>query len=295
MAAGCVWEFAVAEDAAPAGASLLGSIPSYSLPPPATINGKPEEELADAVVGEQEEKEALDAAVKDVLEVMHGMKHLSIKEPQPATKTAAESRKSEKVVEGAVSVASVSTTYAAPTPTLPASAADQQAPRQEQKGHIMISYCWANKELVKKVHAELVKMGLQVWFDEDEMHGSLIDRMAEAVEGSRAIVLCYSQNYKNSGNCRGEAQYAYKCKKPIIPVRCQEGYDADGWLGFIIGSMLYYDLSTPNSFEQNLPGLLKDVARHMGSKILQFDFFALFNSNVFCSCTLVFIFQYLRN
>ena len=265
MASGCVWEFAVAEDAAPAGASLLGSIPLYPSPPPdGPICA---EALADAVTGEPAEKEALDNAVKDVLQMMHGMKRLSIKEPSGV------SGKSEKVAEGAVSLKSANTTLAAPHPAPPTPVAGPPAPPappQEQKGHIMISYCWANKELVKKVHAELVRMGLQVWFDEDEMHGSLIDRMAEAVEGSRAIVLCYSQNYKNSGNCRGEAQYAYKCKKPIIPVRCQEGYDADGWLGFIIGSMLYYDLSTPNSFEQNLPGLLKEVARQMGSKILQF-------------------------
>ena len=129
----------------------------------------------------------------------------------------------------------------------------------------MISYCWATKDVVKRVQQALLQMGIKVWFDEEEMRGSLIDRMAEAIEGSHAIVLCYSQGYKNSGNCRGEAQYAYKCKKPIIPVRCQERYDADGWLGFIIGSMLYYDISTPDSFSQNLPGLLKEVSRQIGS------------------------------
>ena len=127
----------------------------------------------------------------------------------------------------------------------------------------MLSYCCATKDVVKKMKQALEQMGFKVWFEEDEMHGSLIDRMAEAIEGSQVIEMCYSQNYKNSNNCRGEANYAYKCKKQIIPVPCQERYDADGWLGFIIGSMLYYNLSTSDSFNQNPPALLKEVSRQM--------------------------------
>ena len=184
----------------------------------------------------------MDTYVKEICETQRGSK-------QPAGQSLAASTMVTVHIEPVVAVAAV-----------------PHAPEQTQKGHIMIFYCWASKKVVKKVQTALVQMGVKVWFDEDEMHGSLIDRMAEAIEGSQAIVLCYSQNYKNSGNCRGEAQYAYKCKKPIIPVRCQGCYDADEWLGFIIGSMPYYDLAIGDSFNQNLPCLLKEVARSVGSK-----------------------------
>ena len=239
-ASGCVWEIAAVVDEPPA--------------PPNTDEWKPEEGLDDALVGEPAEKEALEAAVKELLEALNGSKQSEDKEPASAGGCETSAGKMQMDV-----VMQVDMTGASP---IPQAATVKMAP---QKGQVMISYCWATKDLVKKVQQALVEMGINVWFDEEEMHGSLIDRMAEAVEGSQAIVLCYSQAYKNSGNCRGEAQYAYKCKKPIIPVRCQDRYDADGWLGFIIGSMLYYDLSTPDSFNQNLSGLLKEVARLMGS------------------------------
>ena len=207
------------------------------------------------MLGEPTEKQALDVAVRELLDLLKR----SSKESSVERSTVA--AKNETGAGG--SGAGAGSPGASTTPQ--AAAAMQLPPQTEKKGQIMISYCWATKDVVKKVQKALLQMGFNVWFDEEEMHGSLIDRMAEAIEGSQAIVLCYSQNYKNSGNCRGEAQYAYKCKKPIIPVRCQERYDADGWLGFIIGSMLYYDISTPDSFDQNLPGLLKEVARLMGS------------------------------
>ena len=130
-------------------------------------------------------------------------------------------------------------------------------------GHLMISYCWSSKDLVKRVVENLKVLPIEIWFDENEMHGSLLDRMAEAVERSRAVLICYSQDYKGRQNCRSEAQYAYKCKKAIIPVRCQENYDADGWLGLMLGMHLYYDLSSEQSFNANLPKLMDEIKRAM--------------------------------
>ena len=37
-----------------------------------------------------------------------------------------------------------------------------------------------------------------------------------------------------------EANYAYKLKRPIIPLLMEENYDPDGWLGIILGTKLYY-------------------------------------------------------
>ena len=58
-------------------------------------------------------------------------------------------------------------------------------------------------------------------------------------------------------------------QKADNPVRCQERYEADGWLGLVLGSKLYYDLSNADSFNQNLSGLLKDVERKLGNTIVE--------------------------
>ena len=44
--------------------------------------------------------------------------------------------------------------------------------------------------------------GFQVWMDIDNMEGSTLQAMAEAVEDSFAVVSCMSQKYKDSPNCR---------------------------------------------------------------------------------------------
>ena len=245
-----MWEIAEAADDS---AIALPQSPPPTPTPDAVL--EPEEELEDAVPGDPTERMALDAVVKKLRDApREGYARMKAKKSVASRKHGManqnESRKTNVIESDSAREA------AAAVPTVP-------LPLSDHKPYVMLSYSWATKEIVKQVHQAIVQMGVNVWIDEAEMRGSLIDRMAEAVEGASAIVLCYSQAYKNSSSCRGEAQYAYKCRKPIIPVRCQEYYDADGWLGFIIGSMLYYDISTPDSFRQNLPGLLKEVARHM--------------------------------
>jgi len=38
--------------------------------------------------------------------------------------------------------------------------------------------------------------------DIDQMGGSTLQAMAEAVENAKVVLLCMSQKYKNSPNCR---------------------------------------------------------------------------------------------
>ena len=40
-----------------------------------------------------------------------------------------------------------------------------------------------------------------------------------------------------------EAEYANKLRKCILPLKLQKGYEADGWLGFIMGSNYFYDFT----------------------------------------------------
>ncbi|RUS83523.1 hypothetical protein EGW08_008702 [Elysia chlorotica] len=126
-------------------------------------------------------------------------------------------------------------------------------------GHVMISYQWANQEVIKRICTELRSHGIPVWIDIDYMGGSTLQAMAQAVEDSFAVVIAMSQKYKDSPNTRAEAEYTFQQRKPIIPLIMQNGYKPDGWLGLILGSKLFYDFSGKYSFESRMEGLLKAI------------------------------------
>jgi hypothetical protein len=65
--------------------------------------------------------------------------------------------------------------------------------------------------------------------------------MAEAVENSEFVLICMSDSYKQSTYCQAEAEYAFGCKRRLLPLIVRPGYRADGWLGFMMGSRIYVD------------------------------------------------------
>jgi hypothetical protein len=127
-----------------------------------------------------------------------------------------------------------------PTKETKESTADKE---KAQQYDMMISYCWAQKELCHRINDRLEKEGYSVWLDRDEMRGSIVESMAEAVENSRCVLICMSNDYKLSTNCQAEAEYAFNRKSKIIPLMVQKDYKPDGWLGFMAGSKLYVDFA----------------------------------------------------
>ena len=61
-----------------------------------------------------------------------------------------------------------------------------------------------------------------------------------SIENSSVFLMCVSEKYYQSPNCRLEAEYAVRLQKPIIPIIMQSDYMPLGWLGIIIGSKIYY-------------------------------------------------------
>ncbi|CAF4322259.1 unnamed protein product, partial [Rotaria sordida] len=57
---------------------------------------------------------------------------------------------------------------------------------------MMISYCWAQQPLCHKISDRLEQGGYKDWLDRDEMRGSIIECMAEAIERSRFVLICMS-------------------------------------------------------------------------------------------------------
>ena len=111
----------------------------------------------------------------------------------------------------------------------------------EKTFDIMISYSRKDKILCKQLYEELTKAGYHVWIDFDQMHGNVMDAMAQAIEQSQTVIICMSEEYRKSNYCRAEAHYAFQRQRKIVPVLLQKHYRPDGWLLFLVGQLLYVD------------------------------------------------------
>jgi hypothetical protein len=65
-------------------------------------------------------------------------------------------------------------------------------------------------------------------------------------------------------NCRLEAQYAYQCKTDMVPLMVEDGYRADGWLGLLLGTRLWYafygsTLASDSAFQDKMQELCREV------------------------------------
>ena len=125
------------------------------------------------------------------------------------------------------------------------------------KFDVMISYSHKDKLICGQIYEELLRRGYRVWIDFNEMHGNVMDAMAQAIEQSHSIILCISEEYQRSNYCRAEAQYAFKRQLNIVPIVLQKSYKPDGWLLFLIAGLLYVDF-TKYAFEQAMQMLLSE-------------------------------------
>ena len=125
--------------------------------------------------------------------------------------------------------------------------------------HVMISYQWDSQEVLVEVKNRLQASGYRVWMDLEEMGGSTLETMAKAVENSSVVLVCVSERYKESPNCRSEAEYTYKLKKDIIPLMMQRNYKPDGWLGMLVGTKFWIDFHSKHVIEQGVTKLIKEL------------------------------------
>lgn len=96
--------------------------------------------------------------------------------------------------------------------------------------------------------------------------------MAEAVESSEFVLLCMSESYKNSTYCQAEAEYAFGCKRRLIPLIVRPKYRADGWLGFMIGTRIYIDYGSfdfPTACDKLMDEISRQRKRPHPSKLVK--------------------------
>eukprot|EP01048_Picozoa_sp_COSAG05_P005045 COSAG05_NODE_290_length_12056_cov_14.204232_10_plen_452_part_00 len=133
--------------------------------------------------------------------------------------------------------------------------------------HVMLSYNWGHQSVIKRINTSLKSRGYLVWIDIEKMQGSTVEVMSAAVED--AAVMCYgiSQAYKESANCRLEAQYAFQQKKEMVPLMLEDGYRANGWLGMLLGVRLWYGFyGTVLSSEEAFEGKMEELCRELGDR-----------------------------
>ena len=125
--------------------------------------------------------------------------------------------------------------------------------------HVMISYQWDAQEVLVEIKNKLQASGYRVWMDLEQMGGSTLDTMAKAVENAAVVLVCVSQRYKESRNCRSEAEYAHQLEKDIIPLMMQRNYKADGWLGILVGTKLWIDFQGTKDIDSGVGKLIKEL------------------------------------
>ena len=56
-----------------------------------------------------------------------------------------------------------------------------------------------------------------------------------------------------------EAEYVYRLHKDFVPLRLQQDYVPDGWLGIMVGTRLYFDVYSEDIIDRQIPGLVKEL------------------------------------
>lgn len=138
------------------------------------------------------------------------------------------------------------------------------------RGRVMLSYCWKEQPLVKRLNTTMKAAGFDVWIDIEKMAGSTLSAMAEAVDGSEVIVMCMSSGYQNSVNCNLEAEYSMQKRKKIIPLMMEADFHPTGLLGIILGAKLWHDfkpkgLVSESQFDSACAPLFKELHNLFGT------------------------------
>jgi hypothetical protein len=59
-----------------------------------------------------------------------------------------------------------------------------------------------SRDLCLQIKTEIENLGLKVWIDIEAISGSSLESMANAIEDSICVLMCMTEKYKQSANCR---------------------------------------------------------------------------------------------
>jgi len=129
-----------------------------------------------------------------------------------------------------------------------------------KKKTIFISYCWANKQNVRKLYDILTNNGFNCWLDDQKMQGGsqLFGEIDNGISDCKVFLSCCSNAYGASVNCQRELLLATDRKKLIIPtlVAICDPWPPKGQMGPLLAGKIYVDLSSDEKFEKTIGQLV---------------------------------------
>ncbi|XP_077985902.1 uncharacterized protein LOC144440406 [Glandiceps talaboti] len=135
-------------------------------------------------------------------------------------------------------------------------------------GRVMISYCWANKDIVWKIEEELrLRHKITTWIDKKDIGGNLYEGMATGVDTADIVILCISEDYQKSANCGKEGQLAAQKKKTIIPIKVTKVNILDGWTGIVCAGKLWIDFTNQDNFDEKVEELVRRIYEESGAPV----------------------------
>ncbi|KAJ1559887.1 hypothetical protein HK405_008975, partial [Cladochytrium tenue] len=133
------------------------------------------------------------------------------------------------------------------------------------RSDVMLSYSWANKDVVRRIYRALSSKGLSVWMDETNIGMQLYDSMAAAILSATVFVPCLSKTYEASENCKREICFAASKRKPLAPVRLDNGpYDM---CTFLTANLLYVEVADDAEFDGKLDALYQNIRKAASGSI----------------------------
>jgi len=75
----------------------------------------------------------------------------------------------------------------------------------------------------------------------------------------------------------------YRLRKDIIPLVLEPGYVPDGWLGILIGTKLFFDLSRPMTFDVELDRVIHEIGNR-GRLLSSVEPVSAATQNLSCLC-----------
>ena len=85
--------------------------------------------------------------------------------------------------------------------------------------------------------------------------------MSSAIDEADVVLVAVSREYRDSANCRLEAEYAHTQGKRIVFMMMQEDFTKPtGWLGMLVGAKLWHPLFGASSAKGKGKGKGDDMA-----------------------------------
>ncbi|CAF1240491.1 unnamed protein product [Adineta ricciae] len=126
--------------------------------------------------------------------------------------------------------------------------------------HIMISYHHdSSYQICEELFRRLRNRGYKVWMDRNDLHGSIHQGMADAIENAFVVLFLMNHDYYESEFCQKEVLYTDKKRINFVPCLLQAGYEPSGYLGLVIRDRLYIDFTAPGNFDASFEELMAEI------------------------------------